>query len=103
MLYLATKKGLIVIESKLSDRAKPLAKFPMPRLLANGFLVLLTTPALAQTPGGYTLEQAEQGERVYEEQCAVCHGYNLEGFEFVPSLSGNFFSRRWGDLSLIHI
>jgi mono/diheme cytochrome c family protein len=74
VLYLATKKGLIVIESKLSDRAKPLAKFLMARLLASGFLVLLTTPALAQTSGGYTLEQAEQGERVYEEQCAVCHG-----------------------------
>tara|TARA_B110000238_G_scaffold109585_1_gene119231 strand:- start:304 stop:1380 length:1077 start_codon:yes stop_codon:yes gene_type:complete len=86
-----------VIESKLSDRAKPLAKFLMPRLLASGFLVLLPTPALSQTPGIFTVEQAEQGEAVYEEQCAVCHGYNLEGFEFVPSLSGNFFSRRWGD------
>jgi hypothetical protein len=42
-----------MIESKLSDSAKPLAKFLMPRLLASGFLVLLTTPALAQTPGGY--------------------------------------------------
>lgn len=50
-----------------------------------------------QLPAGFTAEQAAQGEQVYEEQCATCHGYNLEGFELAPSLSGNFFSRRWGD------
>lgn len=86
-----------MIESKSNGSAKPLAKFLMRGLLASGFLVLLGTPVLAQTPGGYTVEQAARGEIVYEEQCAVCHGYNLEGFEFVPSLSGNFFSRRWGN------
>lgn len=85
-----------MIETKLNDGAKPLSKL-MRGLLASGFLVLLSTSALAQTPGGYTAEQAAQGEIAYEEQCAVCHGYNLEGFGFVPSLSGNFFSRRWGD------
>jgi len=81
----------------LNENAKSLAKFLVHGLLASGFLVFLYTPALAQIPAGYTVEQAAQGEIVYEEQCAVCHGYNLEGFEFVPSLSGNFFSRRWGD------
>ena len=86
-----------MIESKLNENAKWLAKFLIHGLLASGFLVFLYTPALAQIPAGYTVEQAAQGEIVYEEQCAVCHGYNLEGFEFVPSLSGNFFSRRWGD------
>ena len=84
-------------ESKLNDSAKPLAKFLMRGLLASGFLILLDTPVLAQPPAGYTVEQAAQGEIAYEEQCAVCHGYNLEGFGFVPSLSGNFFTRRWGD------
>ena len=86
-----------MIESKLNENAKSLAKFLIHGLLASGFLVFSYTPALAQIPAGYTVEQAAQGEIVYEEQCAVCHGYNLEGFEFVPSLSGNFFSRRWGD------
>ena len=86
-----------MIESKLNENAKSLAKSLIHGLLASGFLVFLYTPALAQIPAGYTVEQAAQGEIVYEEQCAVCHGYNLEGFEFVPSLSGNFFSRRWGD------
>ena len=64
-------------------------------------LALLTAPVLAQQDGqltaGFTAGQAEQGAVLYEEQCASCHGYNLEGFELAPSLSGNFFSRRWGD------
>ena len=86
-----------MIERKLNDNTKPLTKSLLRGLLASGLLALSSTPAIAQTPAGYTVEQAAQGEIAYEEQCAVCHGYNLEGFEFVPSLSGNFFSRRWGD------
>ncbi|MCH8264345.1 MAG: PQQ-binding-like beta-propeller repeat protein [Proteobacteria bacterium] len=64
-------------------------------------LLLFAAPAIAQdqslSPAGFTADQAAQGERVYNEQCANCHGYSLEGFELAPSLSGNFFSRRWGD------
>ena len=44
----------------------------------------------------YTEEQAATGQDIYEARCASCHGYNLEGFELAPSLSGNFFTRRWG-------
>ena len=64
-------------------------------------LLLFAAPAIAQdqslSPAGFTADQAAQGEREYNEQCANCHGYSLEGFELAPSLSGNFFSRRWGD------
>jgi len=44
----------------------------------------------------YTESQAAAGQMLYEARCATCHGYNLEGFELAPSLSGNFFTRRWG-------
>jgi alcohol dehydrogenase (cytochrome c) len=44
----------------------------------------------------YTESQASAGQAVYDARCATCHGYNLEGFELAPSLSQNFFSRRWG-------
>lgn len=54
----------------------------------------------AQSLVNYTAEQAAAGEREYVQQCASCHGYNLEGFELAPSLSGNFFSRRWGDKAI---
>lgn len=69
--------------------------------IAGGCLIFLSAAAFSQPEGllaaSFTAEQAAQGELVYTEQCAICHGYNLEGFELAPSLSGNFFSRRWGD------
>ncbi len=73
------------------------------RTCSQGGLFLLALPVLAQTPAAYTDEQAVQGAALYEEQCAECHGYQLEGFEFVPSLSGNFFSRRWGDRAITEL
>ena len=70
-------------------------------LTTSGWLLLLAVPALAQQQGqslaSFTSEQAARGESEYVQQCASCHGYSLEGFELAPSLSGNFFSRRWGD------
>ena len=84
-----------------------------PNRLPNGLLhypiavcclFLFAAPAIAQdqslAPAGFTATQAAQGEREYNEQCATCHGYSLEGFELAPRLSGNFFSRRWGDKSI---
>lgn len=50
----------------------------------------------SQQEASYTLAQAAAGEAAYQQQCAACHGDNLEGFELAPSLSGNFFTRRWG-------
>ena len=45
----------------------------------------------------YTEAQATQGKLGYEEHCATCHGFNLEGFDLVPGLSGSYFAERWGD------
>ena len=50
----------------------------------------------SQQEASYTLAQAAAGEAAYQQQCAACHRDNLEGFELAPSLSGNFFTRRWG-------
>ena len=50
----------------------------------------------SQQVASYTLAQAAAGEAAYQQQCAACHGDNLEGFELAPSLSGDFFTRRWG-------
>ena len=50
----------------------------------------------SQQVASYTLAQAAAGEAAYQQQCVACHGDNLEGFELAPSLSGNFFTRRWG-------
>jgi alcohol dehydrogenase (cytochrome c) len=59
--------------------------------------ILCTSTAIAQDNSVvYTEGQATAGQDTYEARCATCHGYNLEGFELAPSLSGNFFTRRWG-------
>lgn len=64
----------------------------------------LATPLLHAADDGavavsYTESQAAGGELGYEENCASCHGANLEGFGLVPSLSGSAFVDRWGDTS----
>jgi mono/diheme cytochrome c family protein len=38
--------------------------------------------------GVYTAEQAQRGEAIYKEQCAACHGDNLEGAGPMPPLAG---------------
>jgi mono/diheme cytochrome c family protein len=46
--------------------------------------------------GIYTAEQATRGEPIYKEQCAACHGDNLEGSGPMPALAGNDFLTNWG-------
>ena len=72
--------------------------------VASGNLFISTGIFLAslvhsQENISYTEAQAIAGQQTYEQRCATCHGYNLEGFELAPSLGGNLFSRRFGDRS----
>jgi mono/diheme cytochrome c family protein len=45
--------------------------------------------------GVYTVEQAKRGEAIYREQCATCHGDNLEGSGPMPPLAGRDFLANW--------
>ena len=45
--------------------------------------------------GVYTAEQAKRGEVLYKEQCAGCHGDNLEGSGPMPALAGADFLAAW--------
>ena len=47
--------------------------------------------------GVYTETQAKRGENVYADTCAVCHGPDLKGSDFVPSLVGPPFMGTWED------
>ena len=62
------------------------------------------TDAPAAAPGGnttgsgvFTDEQVSQGEVVYQDKCAVCHGSDLRGGGFAPELVGEFFLQGWID------
>jgi mono/diheme cytochrome c family protein len=59
-------------------------------------------PAAAVGPNTplYTAAQAARGRALYGQQCAVCHGVDLEGVEMAPSLAGGAFVDRWTGQSL---
>jgi quinoprotein glucose dehydrogenase len=50
--------------------------------------------------GVYTAEQAKRGEALYREQCATCHGDNLEGSGPMPPLAGKDFLSNWSGKSV---
>ncbi len=49
--------------------------------------------------GIYSADQAKQGQALYRESCARCHGEDLSGANARP-LAGEAFIRDWGGLTL---
>ena len=85
---------------------------PVTRLV-YGSLALLTGTSLAlfgaksrvsaqsaATAVTYTDTQAEQGRITYDQQCASCHGANLDDGAYGPPLTGTDFRQKWGARSL---
>jgi quinoprotein glucose dehydrogenase len=74
-------------------------------LIVGGFFASVTyattaaqavaQPAKSVNDGVYTAEQAKRGETIYKEQCAACHGDNLEGAGPMPALAGKDFLTMW--------
>jgi mono/diheme cytochrome c family protein len=69
-------------------------------LIVGGFLASLAVTVAAQATrsvneGVYTADQAMKGEALYKEQCAACHGDNLEGSGPMPPLAGKDFLANW--------
>jgi mono/diheme cytochrome c family protein len=50
--------------------------------------------------GVYTEEQAKRGAELYKEQCAACHGEDLQGNDIIPGLTGETFETNWTGKSL---
>jgi cytochrome c len=49
----------------------------------------------------YSDAQAKRGTTVYAEQCASCHGENLEGVaDLFPALTGDAFHKVWDGKSV---
>jgi mono/diheme cytochrome c family protein len=69
-------------------------------LIVGGFVASLAVAVAAQATrsvneGVYTADQAKKGEALYKEQCAACHGDNLEGSGPMPPLAGKDFLANW--------
>jgi S-disulfanyl-L-cysteine oxidoreductase SoxD len=50
--------------------------------------------------GVYTAEQAKRGAQFYANNCASCHGLELNGGESAPPLTGGEFLSNWSGLTL---
>src|SRR5688572_24933269 len=74
-------------------------------LIVGAFLASLGVAVAAQATrsvneGVYTADQAKKGEGLYKEQCAACHGDNLEGSGPMPPLAGKDFLTNWSGKSV---
>src|SRR5262249_11433943 len=48
----------------------------------------------------FTPAQSDAGRTAYAQNCASCHGDNLDDGQFGPALRGNEFRTRWSDKTL---
>jgi alcohol dehydrogenase (cytochrome c) len=75
--------------------------------LAGLCLWVTNWKVLAQAPGFFaggpavsiTVAQANRGKSVYDDNCASCHGANLDDGQFGPALRGTAFKGRWSGQS----
>ncbi len=65
-------------------------------LAAVSLTVAPLVHAQTMQSAGYTQQQASEGKQRYEQHCAACHGYELQGFELASSLKGRNFERHFG-------
>ena len=70
---------------------------------ALAYATLSTAAAQTFREGIYTAAQATQGEQVYFQKCAVCHGENLSGIEMAPPLAGPNFKAVWESQPLLSL
>src|ERR1700680_2904177 len=59
-------------------------------------------PVLAQDQGAISLTaaQATEGQSGYTQNCAACHGRDLDDGEFAPPVKGTAFTQQWGGKSV---
>jgi S-disulfanyl-L-cysteine oxidoreductase SoxD len=75
-------------------------------LVVVGICALVTqgtfadSPSTSQWSGVYAAAQAQRGELVYSQNCAICHGPDLLGGEMAPPLIGGTFQSNWNEQSL---
>lgn len=69
-------------------------------LTAVTFGVVHARQAKSIWDGVFTAEQATRGAETYKQACSECHGGDLLGDGFAPSLAGADFQGNWNDLSV---
>jgi len=70
------------------------------RLVSASYATVDAQATKSANDGVYTADQAKQGEVLYKEQCATCHGDNLEGSGPLAPLAGKDFLTNWTGKSI---
>ena len=71
-----------------------------PRIIVIVFGLAFINPVFAaETPATSTFieQQFDSGESLYQQQCAICHGVELDGGA-APALIGTTFRKTWSRL-----
>ena len=63
--------------------------------LVSGLYAGVGAQGKSVNDGIYSDAQAKRGDVLYKEQCATCHGDNLEGSGPMPALAGKDFLASW--------
>ena len=63
--------------------------------MVTGLYASIGAQAKSINDGVYSDAQAKRGDVLYKEQCATCHGDNLEGSGPMPALAGKDFLASW--------
>ena len=65
--------------------------------LLSGLYAVVVAQGTAKSvnDGVYSEMQAKRGDVLYKENCATCHGDNLEGSGPMPALAGKDFLASW--------
>src|SRR5688572_18128572 len=64
-------------------------------ILVSGLYAAMGAQGKSVNDGIYSDAQAKRGDVLYKEQCATCHGDNLEGSGPMPALAGNDSLASW--------
>ena len=79
-------------KGRKQGRRSPLATISLiaAGLLFTGgaFAALSTSTASAETPAAVTTASVEDGKKLFQANCASCHGLDLQGSDVAPSLIG---------------
>ena len=69
----------------------------------SGFSSLLFAQSAQQVSswsGVYTAAQADNGKKLFDDNCAKCHQSTLEGMDEIPALKGAHFMADWEEQSV---
>src|SRR5271156_3350296 len=69
-------------------------------LLLPAVLAFLPLTGQTQSQVTFTAAQANEGQSGYNQNCAGCHGRNLDDGEFAPPVKGSAFRQQWSGKSV---